>query len=481
MKKFLLFWLGRDFRVDSKIVGILAIVIASLLSFISLALHSPGHLSVDTSVQLYEARIGKSISWNPPFMSALLNWLGGGEVATAFFVLICTTLTYLSLGIVAAIGFRNGGSPGCSKVSIWRPLLALIFLLNPLLFLYVGIVWKDVLFSSAITAAIALSFVGAFSSLRCASIVAVIAAILLAMSMQVRQQGVFMAPILLALPIMSLVISRKLSARIAFTLSLCVILVFSGALFVSKSFVDKTIVGSGDKSTSFALRNIYFYDIAGIVAHTNKDVYALSIPISTDQVSAVRGAYTSDRIDYLAKDPVVSAWISGLWERDTRGIWWSAIQADPLAFYKHKRDVFLTNLSFYGVSGCSPAYAGIAGISEYLEAVGIKESFGARDSFVFGIASFFIDWPVFRHWFYVALLLFSFVFISIGSFPARIRSMCLVITSATCLFYLSFLPTTLACDFRYMFSGILLVTVLWFVILSCGSFVKKTRVDERGK
>jgi hypothetical protein len=36
------------------------------------------------------------------------------------------------------------------------------------------------------------------------------------------------------------------------------------------------------------------------------------------------------------------------------------------------------------------------------------------------------------------------------------------------LFYLSYLPTAIACDFRYLYGGIPLVTLLWIVLLAGG-------------
>ena len=109
------------------------------LAMVAIALHSPGQMSMDTSMQLYEAHIGKSVSWNPPFMSALMKWLGGGEVATAFIVLICSSLTYLSLGFVTASILRNRTILGYPRIEAWRIVLCALLLLNPVLFIYVGI------------------------------------------------------------------------------------------------------------------------------------------------------------------------------------------------------------------------------------------------------------------------------------------------------------------------------------------------------
>ena len=67
--------------IDGRVAARVIAAMAFLLAAAAIAVHAPGQVSMDTSVQLHEASIGRSISWNPPFMSALLRWLGGGELA----------------------------------------------------------------------------------------------------------------------------------------------------------------------------------------------------------------------------------------------------------------------------------------------------------------------------------------------------------------------------------------------------------------
>jgi hypothetical protein len=62
--------------------------------------------------------------------------------------------------------------------------------------------------------------------------------------------------------------------------------------------------------------------------------------------------------------------------------------------------------------------------------------------------------------------LVAFVAIAVVRLPARLKAMCMAASLASGLFYLSFLPTTIACDFRYMYAGIPLVTMLWMVLLA---------------
>ena len=79
------------------------------------------------------------------------------------------------------------------------------------------------------------------------------------------------------------------------------------------------------------------------------------------------------------------------------------------------------------------------------------------------------SWPLYRHWFYVLALLGAAVAMTVVTLPPRLKAMCAVVALASALFYLSFLPTAIACDFRYLYGGIPLVTMLWIVLLAGGS------------
>lgn len=454
--------------IDSRKAAVVLLMLATLLTTCAIALHSPGHVSMDTSIQLYEASVGKSVSWNPPFMSALLKWLGGGEVATAFFVLICSVLTYLSLGFIAANVLCKRAAIGNPRIGAWRVTLCALLLFNPVLFFYVGIVWKDVLFSSVMTAATALSFAAAVSTPRRGFALALVAAVLLAISMQVRQQGVFMAPILLLLPIAATVGSRSLPRGPQAVAIVALVGAFLVSLLITKMLVAESITGAGDASSSVGFRNIMIYDIAGIVARSDSKTEALSVTISAEQRIAVRRVYTSYRIDYLLADPAASAWLDGFTDRQRTHAWLSLIRHEPKAFLDHKWDAFRAVLDLNGLQNCLPVHIGVEGNSDYLRSVGIAEARNTRDLLIYRVASWFFYWPIYRHWFYLLALLGAVVAITVVRLPARLKAMCVVVSSASAVFYLSFLATTIACDFRYLYGGIPLVTTLWIVLLAGG-------------
>ncbi len=61
--------------MTTRAVVVVAIVLQAIAG---LALGLPGHLSVDSVIQLYEGRTLDFISYHPPAMSLLLRMLDGG-------------------------------------------------------------------------------------------------------------------------------------------------------------------------------------------------------------------------------------------------------------------------------------------------------------------------------------------------------------------------------------------------------------------
>ncbi len=444
-------------------------MLAALLATAAMALHWPGHVSMDTSIQLYEASIGKSAGWQPPFTAALMRWLGGGEAATGNIVLLCCVLTYGSLGYVAAAVLRNRSARGDHRIAVWRIALCALLLLNPVIFVYVGIVWKDVLFASVLTAAVALSFAAAMLPLRRGLALSLAAVVLLAIAMQVRQQGVFMAPVLLVLPVAAMVSAHGWPRRRQVVGAIAVAGVFLVSLWVTSALVAHAITGAGDESRVVGFRSIMTFDIAGTIARSGTATEALPVAISTEQRAAVRRAYAGRNIDSLALDPVAWAWLGPFTDQQRKLVWLSLVRHEPAAFLRHKLEAYGNVLDVNGLQGCLPFHVGVEGNREYLRAVGITEGRDARDLLVFGFASSFLSWPLYRHWFYGLALLGAAVAIAVLTLPPRVKAMCAVLALASVLFYLSFLPTAIACDFRYLYGGIPLVTMLWIVLLVGGS------------
>ena len=130
-----------------------------------------------------------------------------------------------------------------------------------------------------------------------------------------------------------------------------------------------------------------------------------------------------------------------------------------------------------GIEKCLPVHIGVDGNNEYLKAVGITPTRDSRDMLVYTLASKFFQWPVYRHWFYALGLLAAVAVLALVTLPPRFKAMAWVLAAASGLFYLSYLPTAISCDFRYLYSGVCLVTLLWLVVIAGAVRRRQTQSD----
>lgn len=127
----------------------------AVIAVLVAAFQSPGQMSVDSIISVYEASLGHATGWGPTFMSAAIAWLGGGTVGTSLLVAITCLLTYGSLAILLA-------DASVRELPVWQVVGAFVISLNPLFMFYVGILWKDVMLATtAILAAALLLSAGA--------------------------------------------------------------------------------------------------------------------------------------------------------------------------------------------------------------------------------------------------------------------------------------------------------------------------------
>jgi hypothetical protein len=418
-----------------------------------IALHAPGHVSMDSSIQLHEAHVGTSVSWNPPFMSALMRWLGGGELATGAIVLLQVLMLYGGTLLAADVLLRQRERAGTVSVALWAVLLTLAVVLNPVVALYAGIVWKDVLFASFLVggASLGLAALAVRGALRLAC--AAGAVLVLAASVLTRQQGVFMAPVL----VLILLAGRSWRSPVWRWIALAT--AFAAAVLLLQHRVGHTVRDSGSRSTSVGFRSIMIFDMMGIVARTQRPATDLAMTITPAQFEAVRRVYQPSRIDYIANDPIAESWIAALDPSALRAGWWALVKQDPVAWLRHRAAAYATLMGLHGIAPTQPMHIGVDGNLEYLREVGLQERRGPRDLLVWRLASGMFGWPIWRHVFWLtALVTVAAAWSRRPASPWRRASGCII--AACALFYASFVPTMISSDFRYLFGAIPLVGLL---------------------
>lgn len=281
----------------------------------------------------------------------------------------------------------------------------------------------------------------------------------------VRQQGIFLLPLLAIPPIFLLTWRGRRWSSLMRALIMMVALVASYQ--VVKFAVHSTITASQGQDISVGLRSVMIYDLAGI------EYYAARGPLASSGAdnaitNEVKRIYDGDRIDSLSANPVISGYFNSLDSAKIEKLWQLAVREHPGAYLRHRANVSAWTFTLNGVRRCLPIHVGVAGIPDYLAAVRITSEQDSRDDWIYRHALEIFGTPWFRHWVY-ALALVA-VGIGIGfrakSWSGKERALILVYVGAGLAFYASFFPTSIACDFRYLYTGVVLVTSLLLALVS---------------
>ncbi|WP_334130720.1 hypothetical protein [Silanimonas lenta] len=435
--------------------GLAVVSIASAV--FAAAISTGGHASLDSIQQLYEALVGRSVSWNPPFMSALFRILGvgpdsGAGISMAIFVaMIC--LAFWGGIILAA---RAGKSDSVMNPLLW--LLLAVLCINPLLLVYAGIVWKDVLFAALLSFSSALLLLaGSSKNPSGRLIVAFFAAVLVGTLPLVRQQGYVLAPLLSILLLLLVWWTPAVGYKLRQALMAFYFLLILGVYLAGNSWAQAVIPGNEGRATSVGFRLIATFDLLGIEAHGGRMLSAIG---ANDRVlHEIREHYTPQRIDFLGDCPDARAFLDGRPDVLSFGFWMRSVIDNPSSYFAHRLSVLKYLFGIEPPSGCLPVHLGIDGFPYQIEALGLGQGTDVADRQLYQWLKPLFDSVFFRHVSYLG----GFVLLAIlVAFHRRGRSriMLLMLIGAGLAFYASFVPTAIACDVRYLFPAVPLLTVL---------------------
>jgi hypothetical protein len=425
------------------------------------ALSTGGHVSTDSVQQLFEAQTGRSVSWNPPFMSALFALFGadahaGAGLATAVFVALVAVALW-SAPVTVAL------ARSAERVNVLALSACVALMLNPVVLIYAGIVWKDVLFAAftSIAAAAGLAALGVRPAGGRIALAA-IAALVVGLLPLVRQQGWVVGPVLALLPLLAVVWTEGLSSRAKSAAFGLVLVSFLVSHSLAAGWSASVVAGSEGKDMSVGFRAIQSYDLAGMEAFAREGplVRAGASPAA---LAELQDHYTPERIDFLDRTPALSAFLAsrgGSLGED----WKSAIIDDPAAYLTHRGEVVRALLGGHRVGACLPVHFGVDGFDHQLEALGMARGADAIDRQLYQIAKPWFGTPLFKHASYVVLFGLTLCAIALRR-KGRSRISLLLVGVSAVLFYASFVPTAIACDFRYLFPAIPLLTLLAVALL----------------
>ncbi len=407
-----------------------------------LAANLPGHLSYDSILQLLEGRTGRYANWHPAVMSWMLGVSDSILAGAGIYVVAVSALAFGSL-----IGFL-WLKP---RVSWWAVPSALVICALPQLFLYQGIVWKDVLFANA-----------------CLAAFAAMAAAARTWDSRVRRYGWLAASALL----FSLVILSRQNGFVVSIIAVLALAVISGraqgwrkAATVTAAFAAAVLLLAG--SFSFALQTrssdstsatrqieyLQLYDIAGMLQRDP----GLMIPKAQEAPGLMQFMQTRAAALYapLSQDALIDneqfLTLSNGKAGAVGKIWRATVFSNPLAYLKVRlKDFEWVALSLHPKE-CVAFVVGVNGEPDILAQLKLARRYSWRDSWLDrGYGRKLLGTPLFSHPLFAAGGFACLLLLIRRREPADFAIMGLLLGAfAYCL---SYYFLSVACDYRYLYA-----------------------------
>ena len=316
-------------------IGIAGILV--LQAALGLYVGLPGQLSTDSVIQLYEGRTLHFISFNPPLMSLLLGALDRVGNAPVEFVVISQAMLSASAWLVFAQSRR---------VTMPRLVLAAVVLLNPVLLIYVGIVWKDVLLAHSV--ALAYLLIAWLRQRRkpMNPVLAVIVLVLLTVIVGVRQQG-----LLFAIPAgLWAATTLRSSRRTRVVAAIAFLVLPLAANRLVDVYAGAARVNPQLDPVSTGWRTLVTFDLAGVLA-SGGALPADTAPGLADELRQVSRHYSPYRVDTLTGDGQEYGALDGA---PAGRLWYGVIAANPRAYLRHRAAYFAALLGLGDMGPCLP-------------------------------------------------------------------------------------------------------------------------------
>ncbi|MFG1419876.1 hypothetical protein V5F38_18530 [Xanthobacter sp. V0B-10] len=420
-------------------------LLIALAWLVALALDAPGHLSTDSVIQLLEGRTGIYAGSNPPLMSALLGAFDRIVPGTALYVLFVSALFYVPLMVLA------GGAGRRSAMNWLSGALLLVLLSTPLLLIYQGTVWKDVLFAnlslSTFTCLVLAQRHGGRRRARLTCLA--LAALLAALAAATRQNGVLIGlagAACVAITAPGPATLRARSTRMV-AWAVCAALAFVAA----RSAVEASAAQPIGDGMAWGLKVLHRYDMAGMIANGAPPLPAspASSPESQRIVSAFRHGYDPSRVDTLVKNVEVMSYFQDM--EQVPGLWWHTVEANPRAWLAHRAAVFRWMVAPPDVRLCLPVWVGVDGPDATLSQLGLKREVRPQDAALYAYSTSWFGTPLFMNltWALVALALAGVIRFRTSRAPGDVAIVAMLVSGL--LFAASFALIGIACDVRYLF------------------------------
>jgi hypothetical protein len=402
----------------------------------------PGHMSVDSVIELHEARFHTRENWGPAIYPWILGLFDRISPGTSLFVIVTALMLY---GSWAALPLLR------RRASWWLVPLAAGAVLTPQAIIYQGNVWHDVLFAdTAILGFLCLAFAGRdWRGARPPWLPLAASVLLLAVAGLVRQNGIILLPIA-AVTLAWIAWDDGWRRAIAWGAG------WFAATAVVTAVLSVTALPQGpglEKAHAQGFRALAAYDLLGAVKRDPTLALAHIEHESPAAAQAIRAVgpshYSPRRIDYIDDSAVLSNGLMGLSTESLVGDWLELMRRRPDLYLATRAEVFRWVFATPVIDACLPVYLGVDGPEKQMRELRLQKTWGDREQRLFNYATWFYDTPVLSHVAFAALALALIAFLLLRRDPADKAVGGMLAGGLT--FTATFVPLSLACDYRYLY------------------------------
>jgi len=411
----------------------------------SVLLNWPGQFSPDSVWQLQQGRVGIYNSWHPPVMAWLLGLFDRMSPGAGGFILFDAALGYGALMAFAALSSRPRGI----AVAVAAAMAA-----SPLMLLYQGDVWKDVLFADASVAGFAALAWSARLWPRPALRhgLAAMAFVLFALACLVRQNGLLI-PLWGAAGFAAIAWRQGLRPLAALAqglaaLAACLVLALAGAAALAAR-------SDGEPAQAEQVEWVQAWDLAGAVRlepGLDLGVLERDAPDAADLVRGFARVWTPVRIDSLVLYPGAQDALDDAGPPVGRQ-WRRLILEHPLLYARVRLAVLGQIVATPDLMACRPLFVGLDAPPGMLKALKLAPRHRPKDAWArrYGLA--FVGGPALSHLAYggLAVIIAALAVRDLRRAGPTDLIVVIALISAAFTFAASFLVVGLACDYRYLY------------------------------